>query len=98
VCAAGANWQHACLLSGPVAGPECAESTWCVSSHYKFQLRTQTNGSQTDYAITAVPVESTDGDRMFCSTSDGIIHQQPRLFGLTYGMEPEDCRNWKPVD
>jgi hypothetical protein len=98
-CVGTGTAEYACLLSGPLSMPDCREPHWCTLNDYKFQLLLHSyplpRGQ--DYAITAMPTESSGGATSFCSTSDGILHSTPYWFPRESGYDVEDCHGLRPV-
>ena len=98
-CVGTGTREYACLLSGPLAMPECREPKWCILDGYKFQLQTHyySDRRAVDYVITAIRVNSSRSGRNFCSTSDGIIRSEIRWSSLTAGYNSEECLALEPL-
>ena len=68
--------QHSCLLE--YSSLTCAKPP-CVIRGYAYNITPIFDGSSmpTDYVITAMPVDSSQGNRDFCSTTDAAIRVRP---------------------
>jgi hypothetical protein len=98
-CPGTGTAEYACLLSGPLSMPDCREPHWCTLNDYKFQLLTHSYSFPRgqDYAITAIPTESSGGATNFCSTSEGIVRAGPYWFDRESGYDVEDCHKLRPI-
>ena len=100
-CLGTGTREYACLMTGPLVAPDCREPHWCILNDYKFQIQTHYSSSSrnTDYAVSATPIEGRGGSKNFCSTSDGIVRFAPFfLFSMTAGYDPETCHRLRPVE
>ena len=85
----------ACLLNSTLG---CDSAEGCVKNGYRFKLSASCKGRQcADYVILAVPLDSNQGSRSFCSTADGIIRYkkgEPQVGPLTV----KECSSWQPLN
>jgi hypothetical protein len=49
-----------------------------------------------EYVIVATPVDSSNGARGFCSTSEGVIRFKTE-FPLTAPVSVVECKTWRPL-
>ncbi|HMF90090.1 MAG TPA: DUF4190 domain-containing protein [Candidatus Angelobacter sp.] len=100
-CVGSGTREYACLMKGPLVEPDCREPHWCILNDYKFQIQTHYSSSSrdTDYAISATPIEGRGGSKHFCSTGDGVVRSADFfIFSLDAGYDPETCHRLKPIE
>lgn len=76
-CAAGARATHACMIGTALGNSACTGTNWCTQTGYRFIVQgICAKGKCTDYVISATPVDTLNGSRNFCSTSDNAVHSE----------------------
>jgi hypothetical protein len=76
-CAAGPTQAHACMIDAVLGNSACTGTSWCAEGPYKFNIQgICANGKCTDYIISATPVDTLDGSRNFCTTSDSVFRSE----------------------
>jgi len=88
--------QHACLLEGSIAGPECTGNAWCSKGAYKYNLQcAETDGGICkSFLFAAAPLSSSTGRRSYCATEDGIVRSRS---GTAQPGSVEACKQWEPI-
>lgn len=87
--------EHAGLVDATLANGTCTGNAWCTRSGYNFQVTAVCKERPCgDYVVVAMPVQANNtGTRLFCSTSDGIIHFKmgpPPASPVTIS----ECKSW----
>jgi hypothetical protein len=73
-CGEGPTAAHACMITGALGNSVCTGANWCTQNEYKFNVQgICASGKCTDYVISATPVNTLNGSRNFCATSDNAI-------------------------
>jgi uncharacterized protein DUF4190 len=98
-CSAGGNDKYACLLSGPLAQPECREAHWCSLNGYKFQLAVYPYPATRDstYVITATPEDSLQGETNLCAMNDGVVRAETAPPKKLWGFNADECLKMTPL-
>ena len=88
--------EHACLITGPLAEPNCSGGQWCSKGSYQFMIQADEHKPHRQYVITAVPTEpNKTGTKAFCSTNDGIVRSETT--SLTTPYTAEECVALNPL-
>jgi hypothetical protein len=97
------NAEHACLIDEVLGDVNCKAGNWCIKNGYKFSLSREgecpsstDNSSQCTFVVVATPINSANGGRSFCSTSDEIIRSQ-RALTLSNPISAEMCSAWREL-
>lgn len=92
----GGSAQHACLIDSALGGARCTSGKWCAKNGYNFTIIgvCQSQGSCTDYIVTATPVGTNTGNKSLCSTNDAVVRYKtgPPLVAPIRSVE--DCQSW----
>ncbi len=91
----GVTEQHACLIEGTFAKPDCTADTWCAKGAYRYNTTALCKDKVCeDYVIVATPADA-KGAKSFCSTSDGVVRSQQGP-PLNTPVTVEECQSWPP--
>jgi hypothetical protein len=89
--------QHACLLEGTMAQPQCTSGAWCAKDAFRYSVSGVCNkGACADYVVVATPVKKGAGMKNFCSTSDAVVRSQEGP-PLTAPVSVAECQSWNPL-
>jgi hypothetical protein len=99
-CKGEPDQRAACILDD--AGLACPTGTtgaWCFKGGYRFSIVLPAHSGSTaqDYVVTATPVNSSSGQRSYCSTSDMLVryHRGSPLSAPLHSSE--ECQSWPPM-
>lgn len=83
---------HACLIDGVLA-----------NTHVKYGFRFSMNavcgsdGVCTDYVIVATPINTSTGNRNYCSTADAVVRSNREVPLASPPTTVEECQAWLPL-
>jgi len=87
------NESHACLIDSTVA---CSSTAGCVKNGFRFSFTVNCEKDVCDdYAIVAIPADTSSEGKSYCSAADAVIRSQ-----AGHPMSPvsaSDCRSWEPL-
>jgi hypothetical protein len=88
---------HAGLIDGALGNSTCAVGAWCTRSGFRFMLKAVClQETCMNFVVVGTPVESSQGTRSFCSTSDGVVRFKVGPT-LTQPISVSQCRTWQPL-
>jgi len=92
----GPSAQHACLIDSALGSARCTTGKWCAKNGYNFTIVgvCPSEGSCTDYIVTATPLGTSTEGKSFCSTNDAVVRYKtgPPLRGPVESVD--DCQSW----
>ena len=81
-CTGGSTSAHACIIDAVLGNSTCTGTNWCIQAGYKFNIQgICANGKCTDFVISAAPIDTPNGSRTFCATSDSIVRSESSMLG-----------------
>jgi hypothetical protein len=88
---------HAGLIDEALGNSTCTVGAWCTRSGFRFMLKAVClQETCMNFAVAGTPVESSQGNRSFCSTSDGVVRFRVGPT-LTQAISVSQCRTWQPL-
>lgn len=93
-CQAG----HACFAAGIFGCTSGTSREWCTKGGFRYTITaTCRKGSCHDFVVVGTPVDSSQGMRSFCGTSDdGVVRGQTGP-PLKSAISVSECQSWKPL-